>query len=345
LTRTLATQKNRLTKELILSGVLLGNVITDIHGVAGRAVIEAICRGVPPVIAASYAKTRIKATRQEIEIALGGQLTNFAIGQLNCILSVIKFLEAEISKLTAQLVESMKAKHAWALNLLLTIPGFDLVSAATLLAEIGVNMDLFETADRLASWAGMCPGNNESAGKRKSTRTTKGNRWVKSILCEIAHAAVKTQNCYFSEKFKSLSARRGRRRAIVATGHSVLKTVFYMLKRKEHYKDTLIDYRELVVKRNASRWIKKLIEFGHISPEEAPKNRKPGRPKIAEVPSGDVTAKAPEKRKHGRPKIAEAPSGDVTAKAPEKRKPGRPKKSEAKGHIVPLKVAQAENLK
>jgi hypothetical protein len=220
------------------------------------------------------------------------------------------------------LVDTIEGNHKWAFDLLLTIPGVDEVSAATFIAELGVDMDQFGNADRLASWAGLCPGNNESAGKRKSCRIGKGNRWIRRILCEVAHAAVKTKDCYYSEKFNNLSARRGRKRAIVATAHSILRTIFFMLKRKEHYQDRLVDYRKLVVTRNSARWIKNLQEFGFLDAAVLAPKGKPGRPKKVEDPA--VTVKATEKGKPGRPKKVEDPA--VTVEATEKRKPGRPKK-------------------
>ena len=130
--------------------------------------------------------------------------------------------------------------------LLHTIPGVDLIGAAMLLIEIGTDMDAFGSADRLASWVGICPGNNESAGKRKSGHLRKGNLYVRRLLCEFAHAASRTTSVFKSE-FQSLVVRRGYKRAIIAIGHKILRTIFFMLKRREHYRDSATDYEALSV--------------------------------------------------------------------------------------------------
>ena len=149
------------------------------------------------------------------------------------------------------------------LALLQTLPGVDLIGSAMLLVEIGSDMDAFGSADRLASWVGICPGNNESAGKRKSERVRKGNLYVRRLLCEFAHAASRTQSV-FQSKFKSLIVRRGHKRAIVALAHKILRTLYFMIKRREHYRDSATDYDALSVQRNAPRWIKALTRFGFI---------------------------------------------------------------------------------
>ena len=126
-------------------------------------------------------------------------------------------------------------------------------------------MDVFGSADRLASWVGICPGNHESAGKRKSGRARKGNPYVRRLLCEFAHAASRTRSA-FQAKYKTLLVRRGHKRAIVALAHKLLRTIFFMLKRGQPYRDSTTDYEALAVQRNAPRWIKALTRFGYITP-------------------------------------------------------------------------------
>ena len=127
-----------------------------------------------------------------------------------------------------------------------------------LLIEIGTDMDAFGSADRLASWVGICPSNNESAGKRKSGQLRKGNLYVRRLLCEFAHAASRTTSV-FKSKFQSLVVRRGYKRAIIAIGHKIIfRTIFFILKRREHYRDSTTDYEALSVQRNAPRSIKAL---------------------------------------------------------------------------------------
>ena len=154
------------------------------------------------------------------------------------------------------------------LQLLITLPGIDRLAAAQWVVEIGVDMAAFGTAGRLCKWAGVCPGNDESAGKRKRGDTVPGNRYVRSLLCEIAWAAVRTTS-QFKGRYQSLVSRRGTKKAIVAIGHKVLKTVFVLLSRQVPYQDSTVDYEALVVKRNAPRWIKQLKKYGHLSPVAA----------------------------------------------------------------------------
>jgi transposase len=130
--------------------------------------------------------------------------------------------------------------------------------------EIGSDMDALGTAGRLASWVGICPGNNESVGKRKSGRVRKGNLYVRRLLCEFAHGASRTKSV-FKSKFEAIIIRRGHKRAIVALAHKILRTIFVMLKRNEHYRDSAVDYEALSVQRNAPRWIKALAKFGFIT--------------------------------------------------------------------------------
>ena len=150
------------------------------------------------------------------------------------------------------------------LQSLQTLPGVDETAAALLLAEIGDDMKPFGTPAKLASWAGVCPGNNESAGKKKSGKMRKGNPYVRRILCEAANAASRTR-CGLQDKFKGLMIRRGRKRAIFAIAHKLLKIVFRLIERGDYYRDAQFDYEALSVQKNASRWMKKLIQYGYIT--------------------------------------------------------------------------------
>jgi transposase len=146
----------------------------------------------------------------------------------------------------------------------MTMPGIDRLAAAKLVVEIGVDMAAFGTAGRLCKWAGVCPGNDESAGKRRRGDTAPGNRYVRALLCQIAWAAVRTtRQC--KGRFQSVVSRRGTKKAIVAIGHKVLKTVFVLLSRHVPYQDATVDYEALVVKRNAPRWIRQLKTFGYLT--------------------------------------------------------------------------------
>ena len=258
----LASEKNRLHKVLTDGGVRLGVVVSDLHGQSARAMVKAIIDGLPPNEVLQFASRRLKASREELFDALQDDLTDshrFVLGEL---LRHVEEIEARIARFDARLLTELKdARNA--LALLQTLPGVDLIGAAMLLVEIGTDMTAFGSADRLASWVGICPGNNESAGKRKSGRVRKGNLYVRRLLCEFAHAASRTTSV-FKSKFQSLIVRRGHKRSIVAIAHKILRTIFFMLIRNEPFRDSSTDYEALSVQRNAPRWIKALTRFGFI---------------------------------------------------------------------------------
>lgn len=263
----LASEKNRLHKVLTDSGIRLGVVVSDLHGKSARAMVKAMIAGRAPHEVLELASTRLKASREELLDALQGELTPSHCFVLDELMQHIEQIEARIARFDARLLAELESERAL-LALLQTMPGVDLIGAAMLLVEIGTDMDAFGSADRLASWVGICPGNNESAGKRKSGHVRKGNLYVRRLLCEFAHAASRTTSV-FKSKFQSLVVRRGYKRAIIAIGHTILRTLFFMIKRREHYRDSATDYEALCVQRNAPRWIKALIKFGFITPANA----------------------------------------------------------------------------
>lgn len=258
----LAAEKNRLHKVLTDAGIRLGVVVSDVHGQSARAMIKGLLQGASPNEVLPLASRRLKASRQELFDALQGELTEHHVFVLNELMAHVEEIEARIARFDAHLLENLAAE-ANTLALLQTLPGVDRMGAAMLLVEIGSDMSIFGRADRLASWVGMCPGNHESAGKRQSGRARKGNPYVRRLLCEFAQAASKTR-CAWQARFQSLVVRRGRKRAIIALGHKMLRTIFFMLSRREAYRDAATDYEALVVQRNAPRWIKTLIKFGFL---------------------------------------------------------------------------------
>ena len=243
-------------------GIRLGVVVSDLHGQSARAMVKAIVSGQSPQEVLKFASKRLKASREELFDALQGELTDSHRFVLDELIRHIEEIEARIARFDAKLLEGLASEHN-ALILLQTLPGVDLIGAAMLLVEIGTDMAAFGSADRLVSWVGICPGNNESAGKRKSGRVRKGNLYVRRLLCEFAHAASRTKSV-FKSKFEALIVRRGHKRSIVALAHKLLRTIFFMPDRGEYYRDSATDYEALSVQRNAARWIKKLIGFGFI---------------------------------------------------------------------------------
>ncbi len=179
----------------------------------------------------------------------------------------IEEIERQIARFDAYLLKGL-APWQPQLNLLQTIPGIDLQGAAMLLVEIGSDMAVFGSAERLSSWVGICPGNNESAGKRKSGRIRKGNAWVRRLLCEFAQAAARTR-CAFKAKFQAMAIRKGHKKSFVALAHKMLRTVYAMLSNGTHYQDKEVDYEALNVQRNAPRWLRMLEKHGYIASKAA----------------------------------------------------------------------------
>jgi transposase len=204
----------------------------------------------------------MKSKESELREALHGRVRDHHRFMLRTLMEHLGFLEGQIARLSER-IEDLTHPFAEAVHLLVTIPGIQRRTAEAVVAETGGDMRVFPTANHLASWAGICPGNNESAGKRKSGRVRKGNLYVRRLLCEFAHAASRTTSV-FQSKFKSLIVRRGHKRSIVALAHKILRTIFFMIKRREHYRDSATDYEALSVQRNAPRWIKALTRFGFI---------------------------------------------------------------------------------
>jgi len=259
----LSGEKNRLHKVLDNCGIRLGCVVSDIDGVSGRAMVEALIRGdQEPQQIAELARGQLRKKKEELRLALDGKISDRHRFLLNKILEHIRWLDDEIRAIDTQIGAAMKPyEQEW--RLVQTIPGMDETNAAMLLIETGVDMSRFGSKERMSSWAGMCPGNDQSAGKRMSGRMRKGNPYVRAILCEAANSARKTDT-QFKGLYKGLVIRRGHKRAVMAIGHRILETVYILITRKEPYRDRTIDYEALTVKRNAPRWIQALIKYGYL---------------------------------------------------------------------------------
>ena len=261
LTAMRTMEKNRLVKVLSDAGIRISAVVSDPHGVAASAIIDCLLDGGTPEQALTLAG-RLQAPRETLLAALQGELSADHRFVAHTIRQHLRSLDEQLADLERYLVEALHP-HEAALQLLMTIPGIDQLAAAKLLVEIGVDMAAFGNAGRLCKWAGVCPGNDESAGKRRRGDTAPGNRYVRALLCQIAWAAVRTTS-QFKSRFQSLVGRRGTKRAIVAIGHKVLKTVFVLLSRQVPYQDSTVDYEALAVQRHAPRWIRQLRKFGYL---------------------------------------------------------------------------------
>lgn len=264
LTNMLASEKNRLHKLLDDAGIHLGNVVSDINGVSAKAIINGLIESKPLEELLSKVKGSLLKKTSELTEILSGKLTARHIYVLKAIQEHIVYLEQELQKIDQTIFAAMEPyNEQW--NILQTIPGMDAISAANTIVEIGVDMKRFGNEEQFCSWAGMCPGNNESAGKKKSGKIRKGPKQLRSILCQVSNSAIKT-NSQFKDKYKGLVIRKGHKKAIIAIGHKLLRVIYSLLKNNKPYKDPTIDYNGLVVKKNASRWIKALEKFGYLNP-------------------------------------------------------------------------------
>lgn len=239
-----AREVNRVQKVLEGANIKLSSVASDVLGKSGRAMIEAMIAGEEnPELLSELAQRRLKNKKADLQRALKGLMGNHQKLMLAAQLRHIDYLDEEISRLDEEIKRRMLPFEE-DLELLDTIPGVARRTAETIAAEIGTNMDQFPSAAHLCSWAGLCPGQNESAGKRKSGKTRKGNQKLRSALVEAARAAGRTKNTYLSSQYHRIAARRGANRAAVAVAHSILMIAYYILKRRQPYMELGPNYYE-----------------------------------------------------------------------------------------------------
>lgn len=263
-------EANRLMKVLEGANIKLSSVASDVLGVSGRALLQAIIEETDdPELLANLARGRMKNKKEELRRALHGLIGPHQKLLLAAQLEHIDFLNRQIARLDQEIAERMRPFEE-DLELLDTIPGVGRRAAEEILAETGTDMNRFPSAAHLASWAGMSPGNNKSAGKNKSGRTTKGNKSLRSTLVNVGHAAAHTKDTYLSARYHRIAARRGSNRAAVAVGHTILVIVYHILKNGQPYKELGANYldrrkKEAIVKQA----IKKLETLGYkVSVEE-----------------------------------------------------------------------------
>ena len=232
----------RVQKFLEDAGIKLGSVASDVLGVSGRAMLEALIAGErDPRVLAGLAKGRLRGKLPDLRLALRGRFAEHHALMLRIALDHLDGLDRAISRLDER-IEAVIAPFRRAVDHLITIPGLAERSAECLIAEIGVRMSVFPTAAHLASWACMCPGNNITGGKRKSGATRKGSPWIRGILIECALAASRTRDTYLAAQFHRLARRIGKKKAAVAVGHSILAIVWHLLDRDTDYDDLGGDY-------------------------------------------------------------------------------------------------------
>lgn len=260
--RTLIEERGREAQRLhkVLEGanIKLGAVASDLLGVSGRAMLEAIAAGRDdPELLASLARGRLRDKHDRLVAALQGLPGSHQRRMLAAQLRHIDFLDAEISTLSAEVGERMRP-FGLAVALADSIPGIAQRTAEAILAETGTDMSRFPSSAHLASWARVCPGNDESAGKKRSGATGPGNTWLRSALIEAAHAASRTKGTYLAAQYRRIAARRGARRAAVAVAHSILVILYHLLRDGLIYRDlgaTWFDRRDpaAIVRRTVKR--------------------------------------------------------------------------------------------
>ena len=237
LVRERSAEVNRLQKTLEGANIKLAAVASDLRGRSAREMLEALVAGATePAALAQLARGRLREKRAQVEQALVGRFgahQRFLVAQH---LAHLDYLDEAIEQVSAELRERLRPFDD-ALARLETLPGVARRGAEILVAEIGLDMSRFPTAAHLAAWAGMAPGNNESAGKRRSGKTRKGSPYLRTLLVEAGQAAGRTKDTYLAAQYHRLAARRGKKRAAVAVGHTLLVIVYHLLKRGTAYRE------------------------------------------------------------------------------------------------------------
>jgi transposase len=269
-----AAVANRIQKVLEDANIKLASVATDVLGVSGRDMLRALIAGRDdPEALAELARRKLRAKIPQLQLALRGRVTEHHRFLLRLLLEEVEQHEAWIARVSERIAEVLPSPFAEAVGRLATVPGIDERAAENILAEIGADMGRFGDAGRLASWAGMCPGNRESAGKRRSGRTTKGNRWLRATLVQVAWAASRSKGTYLAAQYRRLAGRRGKKRALVALGHTILVIIYHLLRDGTTYHDLGPDYFDrLETERLTRTLVRRLERLGHkvtLQPQDA----------------------------------------------------------------------------
>jgi transposase len=267
---------NRIQKLIESANIKLGQVASDALGVSGQQMLRALASGETDADKMSqFARYRMKDKKPELKRALRGQLTQAQRWVLRELLDQYEHVQRAIGRAEDRIKEEVERSQdpfvSEAISLLDTIPGIALTSAQIIVSEIGVDMTRFPSSAHLASWAGMCPGNNESAGKRKTGKTTKGSRYLRAVLVQAAWAASRKKKSYLAAQYRRLVKRMGKKKALVAVGHSILVIAYHVLSRRETYNELGSDYFDRrFTDHQAKRLVRQLQSLGfEVSIERA----------------------------------------------------------------------------
>jgi transposase len=238
---------NRLQAVLEDASIKLASVVTDIRGVSARAILDALVAGeTDAALLADLARGRLRAKRDQLAQAVVGRFAPHHAFMITEQLSHLDYLDEAMERISTEIEQRLQDEWA-AVELLDSVPGISQRAAEIVVAELGVDLRRFPSAKHLASWAGICPGNKESGGKRLSGKTRKGNVWLRQVLIEIAHVASKTKDTYLAAQYRRIATRRGKKRALIALGHTILVIIYHILTERKPYHElggTYFDQRE-----------------------------------------------------------------------------------------------------
>jgi transposase len=333
--------KNRIEQLCQAGNIKISSVASDLFGLSGRTMLKALIEGGrDPGWMADYARGKLRGKRRELELALEGSFTENQRWLLSKELSQVEWLEIQVQVLEQE-IERRVTPFEEPMRRVMTIPGIDRKTAWTIVAEIGVDMSAFEDTKHLASWAGLCPGNRESGGKRMSGRTRKANRYVRRAMCQAAWAAAHTKNTFLSAFYRRMQVRKGPQKAVMALAHHMILIVYNILKRGEEYVEVGGDFYDRRNKPKAvSRMVSRLMKLGYqvtltpVAPEDSVEP--PVEPSVEPPASVDSASEF-------RPDLL--PEEEIAIQVPiEKRKRGRPCKCAERGIICKHQIGLRVNL-
>jgi transposase len=255
---------NRLQAVLEDANIKLASVVTDVRGVSARAILQALVAGeTDPALLADLARGRLRTKRDQLAQAVVGRFAAHHAFMIAEQLSHLDYLDEAMDRVSSEIEQRLEEEWE-AVELLDSVPGISQRAAQIVVAELGADLRRFPSAKHLASWAGMCPGNKASGGKRLSGKTRKGNVWLRQVLIEIAHVASKTKDTYLAAQYRRIAARRGKKRALVALGHTILVIIYHILMQRKPYQElgpTYFDQRER--QRVEQRLVRRLERLGY----------------------------------------------------------------------------------
>ena len=261
LTHQISSEKNRVIRILEDANIKLSSVLSDIFGVSGQKILKEIISGdYQPEKLLYHVHGKVQKSREEVKEAITGHVSEHHRFMLQTIMGSIEKTEGIIEKLDAQ-IDKQTVDYGIEIELLDSIPGVDKNGAIGIITEIGKDMSAFPDHKHLAKWAGMCPGNNETGGKKKSSRITYGNAYIRALLVELAWAASRTKKTYLSNKYKSLVGRRGKKKAIIAVGHKILIASYFIIKNKVAFNELGEDYLSNFRKDKLIAYYKRQLEM------------------------------------------------------------------------------------